>query len=46
MVDYSGATPVTYWYLYDTHGNVVGLADKNGDKVASYEYDAWGSILS
>lgn len=46
MIDYSGATPVTYWYLYDGHGNVVGLSDKNGNEVASYEYDAWGSILS
>lgn len=37
MIDYTGATPQTYWYLYDAHGNVVGLADKNGSKVATYE---------
>lgn len=40
MIDYTGTNPTTYWYLHDAKGNVVGLADKNGEKVASYEYDA------
>ena len=30
MIDYTGTTPVTYTYVYDAHGNVAGLADKNG----------------
>ncbi|WP_105617929.1 DNRLRE domain-containing protein [Vallitalea okinawensis] len=46
MIDYTDTTPQTYWYLYDAHGNVVGLADKNGDRVVTYEYDAWGNILN
>lgn len=46
MIDYTGATPNTYWYLYDAHGNIVGLADKNGQVVVTYKYDAWGNIIS
>jgi len=44
MTDYTGATPSTYWYLFDAHGNVIALADKNTARVANYKYDAWGNI--
>ena len=47
FLDYSGQPthPVeVYWYHYDAHGNVIGLWDKNGNKVATYTYtDAWGN---
>lgn len=35
------------WYLYQTNiqGDVIGIVNYNGVKVASYEYDAFGKIL-
>ena len=44
MTDYTGKKPITYWYLFDGFGNVVGLVDKNSTNVIRYEYDAWGNI--
>lgn len=46
MIDYTAATPKTYWYIHDAHDNVIGLADSSGYRVVNYEYDAWGNILS
>lgn len=34
----------TYYYLKNGHGDVVGITDEKGRRVASYEYDAWGNI--
>ena len=45
-VDDTGASPQAYWYLFDGHGSVIGLADKNGNQVAAYEYDAWGNTTT
>ena len=42
----NGSAAVTYWYLYNAQGDVVGLADKTGAVVARYTYDAWGKVLS
>jgi len=36
---------ITYYYLYDRLGSVVGLADAAGTLVAKYVYDAWGNIV-
>ena len=36
----------TYYYVLNLQGDVVKLIDENGAEVASYEYDAWGNILS
>lgn len=33
-----------YYYIYNAHGDVVGLADENGDIVNTYEYTVWGEI--
>ncbi|HEY3368693.1 MAG TPA: RHS repeat-associated core domain-containing protein [Symbiobacteriaceae bacterium] len=33
---------VTYYYLYNAHGDVVGLADGTGMLQNSYAYDSWG----
>ena len=46
MIDYTAATPKTYWYIHDAHDNVIGMADSSGYRVANYEYDAWGNILN
>ena len=35
-----------YYYLYNTHGDVTGLLDKKGTLAATYDYDAFGTILS
>ena len=35
-----------YYYLYNAHGDVIGLTDAQGNVVNSYEYDAWGAILA
>lgn len=35
-----------YYYIYNAHGDVIGLTDDNGNVVNSYEYDAWGNVLS
>ncbi|OGO78123.1 MAG: hypothetical protein A2Y23_01580 [Clostridiales bacterium GWB2_37_7] len=46
MIDYTAATPETYFYILDVHGNVVALADENGNKVVNFEYDAWGNLTN
>ncbi|MDQ6423661.1 RHS repeat-associated core domain-containing protein, partial [Paenibacillus sp. LHD-117] len=34
----------TFWYVYNGHGDVVALTDKDGKVAARYEYDAWGLV--
>ena len=38
--------PQTYYYVLNLQGDVVKLVDVSGAEVASYEYDAWGRVLS
>lgn len=45
FIDYTSESPRTYWYILDDHQNIIGLVDDNGNKVVSYDYDAWGNIL-
>ncbi|MEB3104123.1 hypothetical protein VF724_21180, partial [Paenibacillaceae bacterium T2] len=40
-VTYQGQT---FWYVYNGHGDVVALTDKDGNLAARYEYDAWGLV--
>ena len=35
-----------YYYIYNAHGDVVGLVDDNGNIKNTYTYDPWGNILS
>ncbi|MCX6811343.1 MAG: hypothetical protein NT039_01460, partial [Candidatus Berkelbacteria bacterium] len=35
-----------YYYQYDPHGNVIGLSDYLGNLKISYDYDAWGNLLT
>ena len=30
----------TYWYVYNGHGDVIGLVDAAGAMIARYEYDS------
>ena len=33
-----------YYYIKNVQNNIVAIADKNGDIVANYYYDAWGNV--
>ncbi len=33
-----------YYYLYNAHGDVIGLTDESGTVVNSYAYSPWGEI--
>lgn len=33
-----------YYYLYNGHGDVVQMVDRNGNVVNNYNYDEWGNI--
>ena len=35
-----------YYYVKNLQGDIVKIVNKDGNVVASYEYDAWGRILS
>ena len=35
-----------YYYIYNAHGDVVGLVDEVGTVVNTYEYTPWGEIRS
>ncbi|MFA9464024.1 MAG: RHS repeat-associated core domain-containing protein [Velocimicrobium sp.] len=34
-----------YYYLYNGHGDVIQVVDRNGNVVNNYEYDEWGNIV-
>ncbi len=35
-----------YYYLYNGHGDVVQMVDRNGNVVNNYTYDEWGNITA
>ena len=35
-----------FYYLYDGHGNVVGLTDSSGAVVNTYSYEPYGKTAS
>jgi RHS repeat-associated protein/uncharacterized repeat protein (TIGR01451 family) len=38
--------PQTRYYVQDAHGNVTGLTDTAGAVTDTYDYDAWGNVVS
>ena len=38
------ASPATYYYITNLHGDVTYLIDSSGTRVASYSYDPYGQI--
>ena len=42
-ITYNGAQ---YYYVKNVQGDIVGLTNTSGTLVVSYEYDAWGKLLS
>ena len=45
MTDHTGDTPVSYHYLHNSHGDVTGLVDANGNLAAEYEYSPYGKMI-
>lgn len=41
-----GGKGYTYYALTNAQGDVLGFCDSAGNKVAEYEYDAWGNVIS
>src|SRR3989339_2078271 len=37
-------TGIKKWYLFNGHGDVVGLSDVNGNVLKLYDYDAFGNL--
>ena len=35
-----------YFYIKNPNGDIVGVADYDGNLIAQYEYDEWGRLLS
>jgi RHS repeat-associated protein len=35
-----------YYYLYNGHGDVIQIVDRNGNIVNNYSYDEWGNITA
>ena len=45
----SGSNPSIngeYYYIRNLQGDIIGLIDKNGIEVVSYNYDTWGKLIS
>jgi len=45
IVDYTGATPETFYYLHDGLGSVVALTDDTGELVERYAYEPYGETF-
>ncbi|HHW38118.1 MAG TPA: RHS repeat protein [Bacillales bacterium] len=35
-----------YYYVRNGHGDIIGLKDKTGTTVVTYEYDAFGNLIT
>ena len=46
VAEEAGAEAESYYYLYNSHGDVTGLIDAEGKLAATYDYDAFGTIIS
>ncbi|MEC1696874.1 RHS repeat-associated core domain-containing protein [Schinkia azotoformans] len=46
MTDYTSGAAVNYYYVHNGHGDIIGLKDKTGTTVVTYEYDAFGNIIT
>lgn len=42
----NGSSFITYYYILNLQCDVVKLVTSSGSAVATYEYDAWGNVLS
>ena len=41
-----GASTQSFFYITNHRGDTVALVDQSGDVVGTYEYDAWGNVVS
>jgi len=37
---------VEYYYIRNVQGDIIGLFDKTGVQIVSYNYDTWGKLIS
>lgn len=37
---------VEYYYVRNLQGDIIGLIDKTGTRVVTYNYDSWGKLIS
>ena len=35
-----------YYYVKNAMGDVIGIVNREGERVCTYEYDAWGNVLN
>lgn len=40
------AAPETYYFSHNWRGDIIGIYNTQGTLVVSYEYDAWGNVIS
>ena len=41
-----GGTEITYYYEYNLQGDIIGIISDAGTRVVTYQYSAWGELLS
>ena len=41
-----GSTEITYYYEYNLQGDIIGIINDAGTRVVTYQYSAWGELLS
>ncbi|WP_242631550.1 RHS repeat-associated core domain-containing protein [Sedimentibacter sp. zth1] len=47
LVEENGTSPEEeYYYMYNAHGDVTALISPNGEVKGTYDYDAFGNIIS
>ena len=46
VAEEAGVEDESYYYLYNAHGDVTGLVDAEGKLAATYDYDAFGTIIA
>ena len=39
-----GDKELSFYYLFNAQGDVIGIVDPSGSRYVSYEYDAWGNV--
>ena len=46
LAEESGIEPARAYYLQNSHGDVVGLTDKQGSLSSAYAYDSFGNLVA
>ena len=46
LIHKNGSTEITYYYEYNLQGDIIGIISDAGTRVVTYQYSAWGELLS